>query len=856
MRILFFFLLGSVVLMQPLFSQKWVDMMESGTANFYDIQKEFESYWQGKTIQRGHGWKQFKRWEYFMEPRVYPTGKIPPPDITAQALEEYQNTLGAAWTDNAQWQSLGPASWQTISYNPGIGRVNGFAVDPNDPNIIYAGAPSGGLWKSTDGGSTWQTTTDQLKVLGVTSIAIDPQNTNVVYIGTGDGDAGDTYSVGVLKSTDGGITWSETGLQWAVTETKRISKLLIHPQNSSILLAATNNGVYKSVDAGINWTNVLSGNFKDIEFKPGDPNVVYVAGREFYRSTDGGDTFTQVTNGIQQSIRIGRLAIAVTSANPNYVYMVAADIVTSGFLALYRSTDSGQSFSVRSTSPNILGYEIDGSDTGGQGWYDLAIAAAPDNADEIFVGGVNIWHSLDGGTNWALNGYWYYFNNDYPYVHADIHTMEFHNNTLFAGCDGGLWITDDKGVNWYDITFGMVTTQFYRISSYPANENLILGGAQDNGTFRWENNVWTHVYGSDGMETAINFRNPDTMYASYYNGGLMRSIDHGNTFTEIGHSIVESGAWVTPYSLNPFNPQSILAGFENVWKSVDGGDSWSKISQFTGGNTIRSLAISPLDSNLIYVATQTNIFRTTDGGQNWVDITGTLPTDQASLTYIALANNNSQQVWVTFSGYVDSIKVFTSNDQGNTWQNISGTLPNVPVNCIAFENGSTQNAIYIGTDVGVYYRDDVYGDWQPFNNGLPNVIINELEIHENSQLLYAASYGRGLWKTPIQAVISSTEKPTAPIVKTMDLSPNFPNPFNPSTHFLVTLNKKQNINVAIFNSSGQKVRQIYSGTLPGGTYRFEWNGKNDEGTSLSSGVYFYRLTTSERSITRKMILIR
>ena len=685
-------------------------MMKDPTANFYDTQHSFNNYWQGRTIEKGKGWMQFKRWEYFMEPRVFPSGNLPDPDQASKAFIEYlaSHDISRVRASNANWTPLGPSSWMTVSYNPGLGRINCSVAHPTNSNIIFVGSPSGGLWKTTDGGSTWSTVTDDLTVLGVTSIAIDLTNPNTMYIATGDGDAGDTYSIGVLKSTDGGNTWNSTGLNWAVWQTRTISKLLIHPTSPNILLAATNNGVYKTTNSGVTWTQTLTGSYKDMEFKPGDPTTVYVCGLQFYKSTNTGDSFSLIISGLPTS-GINRMAIVVTDANSDYVYVLACN------------------------SPNLLGYETNGSDVGGQGWYDLAIAVSPTNANEVYTGGINIWQSTNGGVTWTNKTYWYY-----PlasaYVHADIHALDFHGSILYTGTDGGFFRSPDGGTTWTDLSTGLGITQFYRIGGYPADENLVYGGSQDNGTNRYNTSAWTHVLGADGMETAIDYNNYNIVYACIQNGGLRKSTDGGNSFTSIKSNITENGAWVTPYVIDPFNSQALFAGFQNVWKTTNGGTSWSNISAFTG-STLNALAVAPSNPNYIYTSTSSIIYRTTNGGANWTNISAGLP--GLFITYIAVANNNPDKIWVTLSGYSSGLKVYSSMNGGSTWTNVSGTLPNLPFNCIVYAN-SSNDALYVGADVGLYYRDNSLSDWQLFNTGLPGNCVLPLMAGEFGNLLLSS----------------------------------------------------------------------------------------------------------------------
>lgn len=731
-------------------TQEFVRLMEQQESNVYETRRAFEQYWQGRQIEKGKGWKQFQRWYHFWEPRVFPQGLMPPANQTQQAMQQYRQAFrknSALPAYISDWKPLGPFFWVAGSYSPGQGRVNGMTVDPMDPNVIYAGTPAGGLWISNDGGNTWTTTTDSLEALGVTSIVVDPFNSNTIYIASGDGDAADTYSLGVLKSTDGGQSWQQTGLNWDILQSRRISKLLSHPNNSDILLAATGSGIYRTADAGQSWTLTLSGNYKDMEFHPTDPNIVYIAGTSFFRSVNNGQSFQPVASGLPLVSAVNRLAIAVSKNDPNIVYVLAGASGSSGFQGFYASTDAGLNFTQRSNSPNLLGWQLDGSDSGGQSWYDLAIAASPVNANEVFVGGVNIWRTTDGGFSWNINTHWVYPPSAAEYVHADIHSLDFYGNTLYAGCDGGLFKTDDFGANWIDLSAGIVNTQFYRMGGYPGDPGLVLAGAQDNGSMRLADSVWTQVFGADGMEAAIDYSNPDNMYVCYQFGGLLKSTDGGDSFFDIAPS---SGAWITPYLLDPSDPQRLYAGYNPLYVSDNGGLNWSQVTIPGLSGNIAHIAISPADPEVLYVGRSNQLFRSVDYGANWQNISSGLPFTQAAMTYFYTSPLNPDHIWATFSGYVPGIKVYRSIDGGANWENYSGSLPNLPANCVTVQ-GNLEEGVYVGTDVGIYYRNHHMADWMPFFDGLPNVIVDELEIHEASGMLRAATYGRGLWESPLAA---------------------------------------------------------------------------------------------------------
>jgi PKD repeat protein len=744
MKRIFLFFLALSIYFTAYPQQTWPEMMADPNANMSLVKQNFEQYWLNKDYtQKGKGWKVFKRWEYFWDQRTYPSGNR---SIANQAIADYyadiQNNASAR-SLNGNWSPLGPTNLPT---GGGLGRVNFIRFDPTNSNIVYAGAPAGGLWRSTNGGVGWTVwNTDNLPVIGCTDLAIDPTNTQIMYLATGDGDANDTYSIGVLKSTDGGNTWNPTGLNWVVTNQRVIRKLLIDPNNPQTVYAASSNGIYKTTNGGTNWTQIRTGNFYDMEFKPGDPNTIYAAGTSFI--------YTNNATGLPGSGVI-RIAIAVTPANPNYVYLLIARSSDYGLQGVYRSTNSGANFSTQATSPNLLGWNSTGSDAGGQGWYDLAIAASPTNADVVIVGGINIWRSTNGGVNWSINAHW--TGSGAPYVHADIHDLIFlpgNGTTYYAGHDGGVSRTTNSGGAWTDLSNGLQIAQMYRLGTSATNTNLNLTGHQDNGTNRLNGTTWTEVIGGDGMECIIDYSNANIMYGELYYGNIRKSTNGGGTFSTIvntgGTGVNANGNWVTPYVMHPTNNQTLIVGKANLYRTTNGGTGWTALGATTGGTgNFVAIAYAPSDPNYIYAAKRDRLFLSTNGGTSFTNITGTLPVGSAEITYIAVSNTNPQQVYVTFSGYSAANKVFSSTNAGGTWTNISSGLPNLPVNCIVYQNGSP-DGIYVGTDVGVYYRDNTTGGWTGFSNGMPNVPVFELEIQYSSQRLRAATYGRGLWESDL-----------------------------------------------------------------------------------------------------------
>ena len=724
---------------------KWFIMMQDPTVNFYDVQREADIYFEQTGTERGSMYKIYKRWEYMNYDRTFPTGERPNQAHLWNEMKKFNTNYSSRSDRESNWEELGPRVWEenTGHWNPGIGRVNVVAVDPNDPTIVYIGAPSGGCWKTTNEGETWEVLTDHLPVMGVSAIAIDYTNTDIIYIGTGDRDASDTYSIGVLKSTDGGQNWETTGMEHSIYQTLTVEKLLIHPDDPNLIYCAVNNGLYRSYDGAESWEEILSGHIDDIEFKPGDPNTIYAITKKFYKSTDGGDSFTQITTGLPSSN--GRVQIAVTNANPEYVYFLCAG--TDGlFGGVYRSTDSGDTFELRADSPQMLGYSPQGDDNSSQSSYDLGLAVSHVNPEEVHLLGIITWRSMDGGINWVATTEWNFQNDPIGYTHCDMHWAHFEGGTLYVGSDGLVCKSEDSGDTWIDMTTGIGIRQFYRIGGSKNHPYKFVGGSQDNGTSVYTTDYWHEWLGADGMECLVDYSNENIVYATMQFGYFFKSNTGGMNQVSINQP--GSGYWVTPFVIHPTDPLTIFVGTNNgVRKTTDGMQSWTTISDFT--NTIRQMAISESNPDYIFASYGSTIKRTMDGGDSWDDICDGLPSN--AISYIAVHPSNPELIAVSLSGYDDGEKLYFSEDAGDNWINRSLNLPNIPANCVAFYDDPVAS-LYVGMDVGVYYIDNDLDQYETFWGGLPNVIVNELEINYQVHKIRAGTYGRGLWESNINAV--------------------------------------------------------------------------------------------------------
>jgi PKD repeat protein len=734
----------------------WTSAMDNPAANFYDIQKAFYSHWEGKTIEKGKGYKQFKRWEAYMEPRVYPSGNLTLPSLNYENFLKWeeQSSLGSLTRSSAgTWSPLGPIGTPS---GGGAGRLNFVRFDPTDNSIIYVGAPDGGLWKSTNSGTSWTTNTDQLTVIGCSDIAINATNPQVMYLATGDGDAGDSYSIGVLKSTDGGATWNPSGLTWTASQGRLIRKLIINPNDPTIIIAATSNGMYRTADSGATWTQVQASiGYYDVEFKPGDPNVVYGSGTRVYKSTNGGVSWTQLTSGVPNS-DVERIAIEVTEANPNYVYLLAGRSSDQGLLGVYRSTNSGTSFTLVKgpTGPNLLGWDTNGGDSGGQAFYDLAFAVSPFDEDELIVGGVNVWRSTNGGTSWNMVAHWYGGGGN-PYVHADHHFIGFlpgSATTYFTACDGGLYKTTNSGNSWTDLSANLTIAQQYRLSLSASSEGLLIAGHQDNGINKLNAGSWSEIKGGDGMDCFIDRTNNNIMYGSYVYGDYARSTNGGNNWTSINSGIPTgsgSADWLSVWHQDPVSSTTLYAGGrEDFYRTTNSGSNWSSIGTPPGSANIVEFAIAPSNNQIVYAIKRNAISKSTNGGVSWTNVTGSIPTS-AYFTNLAVHSTDPNIVWMTVSGYIDGNKVYKTIDGGANWTNVSTGLPNVPCNTIVFQDGSGDDPVYVGTDIGVFYLDNNAGTWVSFFDGLPRTSVRDLEIYYPTGKLRAATFGRGTWESTL-----------------------------------------------------------------------------------------------------------
>lgn len=707
---------------------------------FKEITDAAEAYFSTiDKFKKGSGLKPYERWKYHTSFFVKPDGTMATSEDLLQAWKK-KNAMNASQrsvNDVSNWTSIGPfAHNATGSSSPGQGRLNTIAEDPSDPTVLYAGAPAGGLWKSVDSGVNWTSLTDHLPQIGVSGIAIHPTNSNIIYIATGDDDSSDSSAVGIWKSLDGGTTWNTTGS--LTGNPYSMNEIYIHPNNPNTVLVATSSGVHKTTDGGTSWTRKLTGNIIDIKMKPGDPTIWYAASNStFYRSVDTGESFSAV--GITGFANSGKIVIDVTPADPELVYFVSATY-SSVFNGVYRSEDSGVSFEKTNQTSNFFV---------GQAWYDLALAVSDTNPNIVYVGEIDLWKSNNSGDSFTKVNSW---NDpeDPAYTHADIHFLRFFNEKLFAGTDGGVYVSSNatySNLSFTDLSENLVISQFYKISvanQYPGN---MAGGLQDNGIYAYDQSRWNVFEGGDGMTTVVDPVDPEHFYGFIqYGGGLRQTEDAGKTRSttistpsnEIGPND-SGGEWVTPLTMN--SQGEIYAGYKELYKIEN--DDWVQVSDESFSDDLDHIEIDPNDDDNIYVSEKETLYRSTNAGTAFTEI----HSFSTFINSIEISNTDSNTAWIVTSWSV--YKTTNLLDPDPVFTDITGNLPSDAKFVLQHHKRSTNNTIYLGTALGVYTTNDDISDWQPFDNNLPNVAVRDLKIHEEDALLIAATYGRGLFQTPI-----------------------------------------------------------------------------------------------------------
>jgi photosystem II stability/assembly factor-like uncharacterized protein len=776
--------------------------------------------------------------------RTYPYDHINPEAVLA-AIQQVKVMRDAGVPMTTPWTFTGPT-------NIG-GRITDVEIPPDNMNTIYLGAASGGVLKSTNFGITWTNLFGSLPVISVGDIAIDPNNTSTIYVGTGEANAS-SYSFlgnGMYKSTDAGQTWQQIGL----TNSAYIGRVVVDYNNSQRVFVAacgqlfsynSERGVYRSTDGGQNWQQVLyltdSTAAVDLVQDPVHPQVLYAAmwertrGLEYrnsygntsgiWKSTDGGDNWSKLSTGLPTGDDIGRIGLTISKSNPVVLY--ASYDLDNNEVGVYRTTDAGQTW-VRTQDGALYGLFSN------FGWYFGQIRVNPQNSNQVFVMGVDMMRSDNGGNSWIQVN-----NND---IHVDHHAMYFDetNNRILEGNDGGLYYTTNSGSSWTKIN-NLPLTQFYAIDIDYLSPNRIYGGTQDNNSIRTLTgniNDWEPILGGDGMYTLVDYTNSNIIYAEYQYGNLYRSDDLGYSMYYIsGPMSGDIVNWSAPLVIDLVDPAVLYFGTYRVWKTFDRGNTWSAISgDLTRGgpnyfHTITTLAISPINPAIVIAGTgDGKVQVSTNGGVGWTDRSVGLP--DRWVMHVIADPFDVNTIYAACSGFrwdEPQPHMLKSTNLGQSWTDISAGLPDLPVDDIILDP-MIQGRIIVGTDAGVFGSADGGLSWFWIWDDLPAVAVCALKFHPGTRKVVAGTYGLSTWSASIDDIY--TGFPVHQGNTRLNLSV-FPNPLTTTSRLNFHLPWNEDVTIRISSAIGQTVSLHRAGPLSKGAQVITLPGT----TSLAPGIYF------------------
>ena len=800
------------------------------------------------------------RW--YNNQRAYPTGTIPF-DWREKAmlhLEKYNHARKTSGTTFLSWTSVGP--------NNLGGRVRSVVINPLNPSTIYCGSVSGGVWKTTNAGNYWFPVGDAATNLIIGSMVIDPVDTNTVYAGTGEGffNVDALRGVGVLKSTDGGATWSVLNNFSSLPSTGPfyVNKLVIQPDHRGTIFAGMVGGIWRTTDSGLSWTKLsmttISSTCVDLVMDPTNSGILYAAfgltlTDGVYKTTNAGASWSKLTNGFPPATdKYHRISLAIAPSNPQILYACVADSAD-GTHSIQKTTNGGALWitaALRQPYDSLLHQ----THLGNQGWYDNVIAVHPSDPNTVLAGGNDMFISTNGGQNWRMLTFGYTGSNR-PFMHVDQHAIVFdpvNYSIIYFGNDGGVYKTIDGGASVFDLNNNLAITQLYSGAVHPTIDTY-YGGSQDIGIVKSQSiPAWSIPFTGDAGATLVDFSVPTTVYSEYVYLDVLKSTNAGANWIRTMSGIPQQGSgladgssersdFIAPIAMDPTNSQHLIAGTYKVYTTTNGGTSWnSTLTDLSGdgpggqgsiGGVVSALAISKSAPSTWYAgtgfiysgygsgtgATSTKVWVTTNSGTRW-DTISKSPLPNRYVRAIGIDPGNANRAFVCYSGYGTG-HIFRTINKGLTWTDVSANLPDIPVNAIVIDPANTSHYI-IGTDIGIFETFDDAADWIQQNSGLANAPVIDLDLR-GDQYLFASTHGRGMFKSagPISSPLSTHDTITihqnpvlTPYIDLYLLSDTATNPATAKMNVLIAPATQDSVHL-VQQSSSQIFKGSYQFTTSG-----------------------------------------